>query len=166
MTESPQQPEAPQQPVQPPQPAVPQPAQDLTMAWLPHLLLIFTWFIGPMIVWLIKKDEDKLAAFHAKQAMFWGVAVTAACVAATILCFIPFVGCLIVPVLSLAGLANLAYVIYAIVQTAQGSAFKYYFIADKFCEAEYEAAYGPAAPVELAEQAPQEPQEPEEPENR
>jgi hypothetical protein len=41
----------------------------------------------------------------------------------------------------LLGLGNLAYVIYAIVQTSKGKPLKYFLVADKFCAAEFAAAY-------------------------
>jgi uncharacterized protein len=36
------------------------PAGDRTLAMLCHLLGIFTGFIGALIIWLIKKDEERL----------------------------------------------------------------------------------------------------------
>lgn len=46
------------------------PQGDRTMAMLAHLLAIFTYFIGPLVIYLIKKDEDKFVAFHALQAIY------------------------------------------------------------------------------------------------
>ncbi|PSL48588.1 hypothetical protein B0H94_104189 [Salsuginibacillus halophilus] len=47
-----------------------QPAEnDRTMAMLIHLLGIFTWFIGPLIIWLIKRDDSSFVDFHGKEAM-------------------------------------------------------------------------------------------------
>lgn len=42
---------------------------DKTMAMLSYLLGIFTGFIGPLVLWLIKKDQSKFVAFHALQAL-------------------------------------------------------------------------------------------------
>ncbi len=130
-----------------PQPQAPPPAKrDYTMGWLAHLLMIFTGFIGPLIIWLVKKDEDKYAAYHGKQAFCWALAVT-----------VVFIGLYIIAVLFafvarplfllgmcfvwLVALGNLAYVIYAIIQTSKGKPFKYFFVADKFCAKEFAAAY-------------------------
>ena len=54
-------------PPPPPPPAIPVEAglpmeikpEDRTMAMLCHLLGIVTWFLGSLIVWLIKKDQSK-----------------------------------------------------------------------------------------------------------
>ena len=38
--------------------------EDKTMAMLCHLLAIVSWFLGPLIVWLIKKDQSKFVDEH------------------------------------------------------------------------------------------------------
>jgi len=48
---------------------------DKTMAMLAELLPIVTGFIGPLIIWLIKKDQSKFVAFHAMQALFFHLAL-------------------------------------------------------------------------------------------
>lgn len=48
---------------------------DKMMAMLAHLLAIVTGFIGPLIIWLIKKDQSKFVAFHAMQALFFHLAL-------------------------------------------------------------------------------------------
>lgn len=45
------------------------------MAMLTHLLAIFTGFIGPLIIYLIKKDEDRFIAFHSLQALYWSLGI-------------------------------------------------------------------------------------------
>ncbi|MCD4699777.1 MAG: DUF4870 domain-containing protein, partial [Phycisphaerae bacterium] len=111
------------------QPQAPLPAKpDLTMAWLAHLLMIFTGFIGPLIIWLVKKDEDKYAAYHGKQAFCWVLAIT-------IVFFVLYIFMILLAIVAgplaflgmclvwIAVLGNLAYVIYAIIQTSQGKPF-------------------------------------------
>lgn len=44
-------------------------SDERTMAILSHILTIFTWFLGPLIIWLIKKDESKYVAEHAKESL-------------------------------------------------------------------------------------------------
>ena len=38
---------------------------ERTMAMLAHLLGIVTGFLGPLVIWLIKKDQSKFVAYHA-----------------------------------------------------------------------------------------------------
>ncbi len=49
--------------------------EDRTMAMLAHILGVFTGFLGPLIIWLIKKDQSRFVAFHAMQALFFQVAI-------------------------------------------------------------------------------------------
>jgi uncharacterized protein len=45
------------------------------MAMLCHLLGIFTWFIGALIIWLIKKDTDSFVDDQGKEALNWQITV-------------------------------------------------------------------------------------------
>lgn len=128
MTDAPQQPPAPAAP----EPAGPPPGAkpDYTMAWLCHLLMVLTWWLGPLIIWLIKKDQDKLVAFHGKQTLILGVACTVASMVLWILCLGWIVWILLV-----------VYGIIGTVATAQGKPFKYIVVADKFCAKEFAEAY-------------------------
>ena len=40
-----------------------------TWGMLAHLLGIFTWFIGPLIIWMIKKDEHAFVDDQGKEAV-------------------------------------------------------------------------------------------------
>ena len=42
---------------------------DKTMAMLAYILGIFTSFVGPLVLWLLKKGRSKFVAFHALQAL-------------------------------------------------------------------------------------------------
>ncbi|MDY7009141.1 MAG: DUF4870 domain-containing protein [Planctomycetota bacterium] len=148
MTDTSPPPEVPPSQQPPPQSPVQQPVKpDLTMAWLPHLLMVLTWWLGPLIIWLVKKDEDKFAAFHGKQAMVQGIFATVVLIVAIILSLlltVITVGVLAFTFpcfLSLIWLAHVVYGIVATVQTSQGKPFKYFFVADKFCSKEFAEAY-------------------------
>ena len=73
-------------PVQPPLPATPglpanwQPAypaaptkDECTMAMLAHLLQVFSGFIGPLIIFIVKKDS-KFVKYHSLQCLIWQAA--------------------------------------------------------------------------------------------
>ncbi len=116
------------------------------MAWLAHLLMIPTFFIGPLVIWLVKKDEDKYAAYHAKQALCWSVVVIAVFCIFMIMSFIPFVICLIYVLWPLTYMGHVAYGIVGLIYAAQNKPFKYFFVADQFCKEEFAEAY-PDAPA-------------------
>ncbi len=46
---------------------------ERSMAMLAHLLQIFTGFIGPLVLYLVKREQSKFVAFHALQALVWQV---------------------------------------------------------------------------------------------
>jgi hypothetical protein len=48
------------------------------MAMLCHLLGIFTWFIGALVIWLIKKDQDEFVDDQGKEALNWQITVVLA----------------------------------------------------------------------------------------
>jgi uncharacterized Tic20 family protein len=51
--------------------SLPEPAQDeRTMAFLAHLLQIFTGFMGPLVILVIKQNSP-FVKFHALQALVW-----------------------------------------------------------------------------------------------
>jgi uncharacterized Tic20 family protein len=55
--------------------SVPVPTQDeKTMAMLAHVLQIFTWWIGPLVIFIVKQDS-KFVRFHALQALLWQIAL-------------------------------------------------------------------------------------------
>ena len=39
------------------------------MAMLVHLLMIFTGLVGPLILWLVKKDESAFINHHGKESV-------------------------------------------------------------------------------------------------
>jgi hypothetical protein len=47
-----------------------------TMAMLAHLLGIFLWFLGPLIIWLIKKDQSPFVDDQGKEALNFQIMVT------------------------------------------------------------------------------------------
>jgi uncharacterized Tic20 family protein len=48
---------------------IPPTPDERTIAMLAHLMQIFAWFWGPLVVYLVKR-ESRFVAFHALQALF------------------------------------------------------------------------------------------------
>ena len=59
---------------QPGAPAVPT-SDEETLAMLAHVLQIFTWWIGPLVIYLAKRDS-KFVSFHAMQTLLWQFVMT------------------------------------------------------------------------------------------
>lgn len=47
-------------------------ADERLMALLAHILQIFSWFIGPLVILLVKRDS-RFVKFHATQALIWQI---------------------------------------------------------------------------------------------
>lgn len=48
---------------------------DRTMGWLVHLLGIFTSFLGPLIMYVVKKDESPFIRHHSAQSLNFQITV-------------------------------------------------------------------------------------------
>jgi hypothetical protein len=105
---------------------------DRTLAMIAHLLGL-TAFIGPLVLYLLKKDTaSAYVKFHIKQSLFYQVAVTVVIVALMMLAIMGAVmtrgWCFISPLIPLVSLGNVVYIIVAAVQTSSGKDFEYYWI--------------------------------------
>ena len=49
---------------------------ERTMAILVHVLSIFFWFIPSLVVYLLKKDESKFIAYHAKEQLNFQITIS------------------------------------------------------------------------------------------
>ncbi|MEN6308838.1 MAG: DUF4870 domain-containing protein [Anaerohalosphaeraceae bacterium] len=94
-------------------------AKNLGM--LCHLLGFFTSFVGPLVIWLIKKDTMPYVDHHGKEALNFQITLAIAYVVAgvSIICMI---GAFLVPVL---GLLDLIFCIIASIAASKGEYYKY-----------------------------------------
>src|SRR4051794_22840279 len=72
--------------------AGPPPTKDaVTMGMLCHLLGIFTGFLGPLIIWLLKKDEHPFIDDQGKEALNFQIVAMLATFACLLgFCLAPF----------------------------------------------------------------------------
>lgn len=64
------------------------PPGDTTMGMLCHLLGIFTGFLGPLIIWSVKKDEDPFVAHNGVEALNFHITLAIAYVVSFVLMLI------------------------------------------------------------------------------
>jgi uncharacterized Tic20 family protein len=88
-------------------------------AMLAHLLAIFTCFVGPLVIWLIKKDEHPFVNEQGKEALNFQITVAIAYVVATLL---PIAGCFLAPAV---WVVNLIFCIMACVAANKGEHYRY-----------------------------------------
>jgi uncharacterized Tic20 family protein len=95
---------------------------------LAGLIIPFGNIIGPLVVWLVKKDEMPIVNEYGKESLNFQISATLYMIGlgivATILSFIA-IGFLLFPLIGLAGLADLVLVIIASVQANKGIAYHY-----------------------------------------
>jgi len=102
------------------------PADQRTMALVAHLLGLFTWIIGALVIWLVNKDDPSKAFVtdQAKEALNFQITLGLAAIVSSIL-MIVLIGFLLMP---LVGLAGLVFAIIAAVKANNGEAYRYPFI--------------------------------------
>ena len=113
----------------PPQETPSQPAPETAavsqdsknMGMLCHLLAIFTGFLGPLILWLVKKEEDQFVDSQGKEALNFQITVIFAIIASYIL-MIVFIGILL---LLATIVCNLIFCIMACVAASKGQNYRY-----------------------------------------
>ena len=91
------------------------------MAVLCHLLGFFTCFIGPLIIWLIKKDDDPFIDQQGKEALNFQITVTIASIVGGVLSVI----CIGLLILAAVGILDIIFVIMACVASSKGQAYRY-----------------------------------------
>lgn len=112
-----------------------------------HILAITTW-LGPLIMYLVKKDEKSpFVKLQIKQTLAWGVAVAIVLVALwAVTLALPFLFFLY----SLVWLANAVFVVLAGLKTNKGEKFVYPVVAEMFVKDDIAAVWGDGAAVQPA----------------
>ncbi|KRP36975.1 MAG: hypothetical protein ABS34_05020 [Opitutaceae bacterium BACL24 MAG-120322-bin51] len=77
--------------------------------------------LGPLIVWLIKRDEDPFVDLCGKESLNFQISMTIYMVIAGILILL-FVGLFMIPILMI---LNIVYTIIAAIKASQGSSYTY-----------------------------------------
>lgn len=90
-------------------------------AMLCHLLGLFTCFVGPLIIWLIKKDEDAFVDGQGKEALNFQITVAIALTVSGLLTVV----CVGIPMLMVVGVGNLVFCIVASAKSNSGKAYRY-----------------------------------------
>lgn len=114
-------------PPMPPWPVVSQ--DDRTLAMLCHLLAIFTGFLGPLVLWLVKKDSSPFVDLHGREALNFQLTLLLVSVCATALVFTLFlaffVGILLLPALFLISVGAIVLEIMAALAAQRGDCYHY-----------------------------------------
>ena len=87
------------------------------------------WFLGPLIIWLLKKDTMPFVADQAKESLNFNITVTAIFLALMILGFITLgIGFVIaIPLMFIVGIAALVLIVMAAIKANDGVRYRYPF---------------------------------------
>lgn len=100
------------------------PSKDEKMwGMLAHLSAIVAGFVGPLIIWLIKREEMPFVNDQGKEALNFQITVAIAFVAAIVLSYVG-IGCILLP---LVWVANLVMTIMGGLKANDGVAYRYPF---------------------------------------
>lgn len=96
-------------------------ADEKTMAILSHILTIFSSFIAPLIIYLIKKDESPYVAEHAKESLNFQITLFILYIVSLVLVLV-VVGLIFLWLLPIAGLIL---VIIATIKASENKMYRY-----------------------------------------
>ena len=115
---------------QPPVPPTTEVKADYTMGMLCHLLSLTQLLgiplgniFGPLIVWLIKKEEDPFADACGKESLNFQISMTIYMIISAILVLL-FIGIFMMIALMI---INIAYTIIAAIKASEGTSYTYPF---------------------------------------
>lgn len=101
----------------------PAPDKDAkTMAMLCHLLGIFTSFLGPLIIWLMKKDTSPFVDDQGKEALNFQIAAAIASLICIPLIYLFCLGGLLIMAITI---LRIVFGIMGTMQANQGIAYRY-----------------------------------------
>ncbi|MES2439717.1 MAG: DUF4870 domain-containing protein [Verrucomicrobiota bacterium] len=104
--------------------------EDRTLGMLCHLLGIFTGFLGPLILWLVKKDRSAFVNHHGREALNFQLTILIIFIAlgsATIVLLFVFVGFFLIPVILVLQVLAVVAEVMAAVAAQKGGWHRYPF---------------------------------------
>ncbi|MDF1853070.1 MAG: DUF4870 domain-containing protein [Verrucomicrobiales bacterium] len=102
---------------------------ERTMALLAHILGAVTSIVGPLIIWLIKKDESPFVNDQGKEALNFQITVLIGYVATGIVAVLPVIGCIAGILYPAVMVVSLVFAILGGMEANKGVAYRYPFAA-------------------------------------
>ncbi len=102
----------------------PAPTKDeMNMALLVYVAALFTAFVGPLIIWLIKKDQSPFVDDQGKEVLNWIVTLALAQIVCFLLIFVA-IGVFLMPLI---WIAHVILTIMGALKAKDGIAYRYPF---------------------------------------
>ena len=115
-------------PVQAPQGTLGSTEEERTLGMLCHLLGILTGFVGPLILWLVKKDSSRYVDHHGRESLNFQLTLMLVMTGLGVITFALMffvIGILLVPVIMILGVLALVAEILAAVAAQRGEWHRY-----------------------------------------
>jgi uncharacterized protein len=114
--------------VQVPQQGLGSTEEERTLGMLCHLLGILTGFLGPLILWLVKKDSSRYVDHHGRESLNFQLTLMLVMTGLGVMIFVLMffvIGILLVPVMMILGILALVAEILAAVAAQRGEWHRY-----------------------------------------
>lgn len=98
---------------------------DKTFGMLAHLLGAFTAFIGPLVIWMIKKEDSPFVDDQGKEAVNFQITLGIAYLVTMVISAVPFVGCLTVFLFPALWIGGVVFSILACLKANEGELYRY-----------------------------------------
>ena len=97
---------------------------ERVFAALIYVISFFTAFVGPLVIWLIKKDSSQFVDYHGREYLNFFISYTVYSIVAGLLVII-LIGAALLPVI---GIALVVFTIIAAVRAYEGVDYRIPFI--------------------------------------
>lgn len=101
-------------------PPIPPTQDEKTLGLLAHVITFISTFLGPLIIYLVKKDESSFVSEHAKESL--NFQITMAII--SLILIISLIGILLIWVV---GIIDVVLVIVATIRASEGKLYRYPF---------------------------------------
>lgn len=98
---------------------------DKTFGMLVHLLGAFTAFVGPLVIWMIKKEDSPFVEDQGKEAVNFQITIGIGYLVAMVLSLIPFVACLTALLFPAIWVCGVVFSIMACLKANEGELYRY-----------------------------------------
>lgn len=98
-------------------------SDECNLAMLAHLLGIFSGFVGPLVLWLVKRDGASYVADQTREALNFQITMALAIFACVLLSFL-VLPAILIPLLLV---ANFVFCVLAALDASKGKRYRYPF---------------------------------------
>ncbi|HKH63568.1 MAG TPA: DUF4870 domain-containing protein [Flavitalea sp.] len=95
-------------------------SDERMMAILSHILCLIVWLFAPLVIYLVKKDESKFVAAHAKESLNFQITI----MIVAIILIVTVIGILLLWVL---GIVSTVLIIIATIKASENKIYRYPF---------------------------------------